>query len=936
MVAALPGAGNLRLGAHHDPRRVTASAARRLVAQLRQLLVGLAEQPGRPIGKLDLLPPAQHAELDRWNDTGGPAPSEPVYRLFEDLARRHPDRPALAHGDQTLSYGELDAAADRLAAALRARGVARDDIVAICLPRSIELVTAILAAHKAGGAFLVLDPRHPAAWIGSLIKDADPRVVLASHATKDHVPDDAVLLSDLASEPAPTGRIQAPGNLDALAYVVYTSGSTGRPKGVLIEHAGLRNVIGGHQQFWQLGPGDVVLQFCATGFDASILEFFHPLAYGACLRVADPEDLVPGQPLADTVTRYGITALTCTPSALAMLDEDETLPSVRTLSAVGEKCPGALVRRFAPGRRFFNFYGPAEAAITTTGLRCDPDVPGDPTIGHPIANMRAYVLDEAGRQVPVGVPGEVCVAGVGVARGYLGRPDLTAERFGPDPFVLGQRMYRTGDLARRTEEGDLEFLGRADHQIKVRGYRVEPGEVEAALLANKAVAKALVTAFGPAQARGLAAYLVLRHDPAVPAEKYRARAVSELHAHLSATLPPHLVPDAFIVLDEFPLSGNGKIDRAALPAPGAGLDTGRRAVLPRDSTELRVAGVFAAALQVRAVGATDNFFRIGGHSLLAIKAISGLRREFGREIDLRTLLGHPTVESMARLLRADPDVMARTPVATLHPGDQGTPLYLLQPAGGNLSAYLELCALIPAGQAVYGFEELNGVTAESTIEELAACYAITLRRVRPQGPYRLGGWSFGGLLAYEMARLLAEAGEHVEPVLLIDAVLPLPAPDLSARELAARRFGRFAHYLQAALGREVPFSAAEMAGLPEGEQLDRFVDSCVAAGFVSHDSQDIVRTIYLSYQRSMLIAERYRPATSTVPAVLLRATGRLPADAVDPQYDREEADAGWAAVCAERLTVVPVPGDHLSMVTDPCVVDLARVVVEHLALGASR
>ncbi|HLL48506.1 MAG TPA: amino acid adenylation domain-containing protein, partial [Longimicrobiaceae bacterium] len=431
---------------------------------------------------------------------------------------------------------------------------------------------------------------------------------------------------------------------ESLAYVVYTSGSTGRPKGVLVPHLGLANVAAAQARDLGVGAGDRVLQFASASFDASVFEMVMALASGGTLVLGTREALAPGPDLVHLLRDAEVTAVVLTPSALAALPPAE-LPALRVLMAAGEACTAELVERWAPGRRFFNLYGPTEATIWSTAAACAPGRSAPP-IGRPVASTRAYVLDAGGEPTPVRVPGELHVGGVGVARGYLDRPEQTAERFVPDPFGAdaGARLYRTGDRVRWRADGEMEFLGRVDQQVKLRGFRVEPGEVEAALLARREVREAVVVVRedAPGQQR-LVAYLV--------AEAGEAPSAAELRAHLSSRLPEHMVPSALVVLEALPLNVNGKVDRRALPPPEReSAAYAHRA--PRTAAEEVLAGIWAEVLGLERVGAEEGFFELGGHSLLVTRVVSRVREAFGVEVPLRALFEASTVAALAARIDA--------------------------------------------------------------------------------------------------------------------------------------------------------------------------------------------------------------------------------------------------------------------------------------------
>ncbi|MET0396030.1 MAG: amino acid adenylation domain-containing protein, partial [Longimicrobiaceae bacterium] len=628
----------------------------RMTEHLRVLLEGIAAAPERPVAELPLMPAEERAQvLERWNATAADRPRGlGFHELFEAHARRAPDAPALVFAGATVSYAELDHWGERLAGRLRGLGVGPEARVGVCLERGPALVASLLGVLKAGGAYVPLDPEYPADRLAFMLADSGVRVVVTHGALAERLPgfDGEVVLLDgiggpgseaeSAQQAAASGDapISHPPTPDNLAYVIYTSGSTGTPKGVLVPHDGLCNVARAQARDLGVGPDDRVLQLASPSFDASVFEVAMALGSGAALVLGTRDELVPGPELVRLLREQGVTAAVLSPSALGALPEAD-LPALRTLMTAGEACPAELVDRWAPGRRFLNLYGPTEATIWSTTAACRAGG-GTPPIGRPVANTAAYVLDGAREPVPVGVPGELYVGGAGVARGYGGRPELTAARFVPDPFGggSGARLYRTGDRVRWLPRGELEFLGRVDAQVKVRGFRVEPGEVEAALRAHPGVADAAVVAREDEPGRGahrLVAYVVARGGAAPE--------TAGLRAHLRERLPEHMVPSAFVALERLPLTPNGKLDRAALPAPDTAAG-GREYVAPRTPLEEVLAAIYAEVLRTEPVGIHDDFFELGGHSLLATRVASRVREAFGVEMPVRVLFEAPSVAAL--------------------------------------------------------------------------------------------------------------------------------------------------------------------------------------------------------------------------------------------------------------------------------------------------
>ncbi|GMU11502.1 non-ribosomal peptide synthetase [Corallococcus caeni] len=637
----------------------------RMAKHFEQALEGLTREASRRLSSLSLLTDAErHTLLDAWNDTRTQAlPGPTATALFEAQAARTPDALAAVYGDTSLTYAQLDAKANQLAWHLKQSGVGLESRVGLCVERSLDMAVGILGILKAGAAYLPLDPSYPSDRLAYMLADAAVPVIVTQDALADELPVQGELLVCLDSDAARIAKhpvTKPPVKLEPehLAYVIYTSGSTGRPKGTLLHHRGLCNTATAAIAALGITPSSRVLQFAAFGFDASVWETFSALLGGAALHLAPREALLLGAPLHGLIASSGITTVTLTPSVLAQL-EPEGLPLLTSVAAAGEACSAELVRRWSPGRRFLNAYGPTEVTVCAT-VRANVD-PARPTIGTPLPNVRVYVLDDQGQPVPVGVPGQLHVGGVGLARGYLHRADLTAERFVPDAFGpdAGGRLYATGDLVRYLPSGELEFLGRIDHQLKLRGYRIELGEVEAAIADHSAVESTVVLLREdvPGNPR-LVAYVVPREGQVLD-----LRALKDA---LLARLPEYMVPSAFVSLQALPLTPNGKLDRQALPVP----DTQRPElekgyVAPRDELEQQLADIWSELLGVKQVGVHDDFFELGGHSLLGTQLISRIRTTFDVELPLRDIFESPTVENLAvhivqaQAAQADPAELER-------------------------------------------------------------------------------------------------------------------------------------------------------------------------------------------------------------------------------------------------------------------------------------
>jgi amino acid adenylation domain-containing protein/non-ribosomal peptide synthase protein (TIGR01720 family) len=607
-----------------------AATIQRLADHLVVLLNAVADDPHQRLAELPMLTPAEQEQIAGWNDTDRDIAPRTFPDLVEAQVTRTPDAPALVFDGGSMTYAELNAHANRLAHRLVERGAEPERIVAVMLPRSVEIIVAELAVAKTGAAFLPVDPGYPQARIDFMLTDANPVIALTQ--------DDAIFVDGDSNNLVVDRCLEHP------AYVIYTSGSTGQPKGVVVTHAGLASFSAAERAHFDVRPGDRVLEFSSPSFDASVLELCMSLPVGASLVVPPPGPLL-GEHLAHVLTENRVTHALIPPAAMATVP-DVPLPDFRCLIVGGDACSAELVHRWAPSRRMINAYGPTESTVVATWS--DPLSPGGtPPIGRPIWNIHTHVLDACLRPVPVGVAGELYVSGQGLARGYLNRPGLTAERFVANPFGDGSRMYRTGDVVRWTSAGELEFLGRADEQVKIRGFRIELGEVESALRAHPAVSDAVAVVREADGHRRLVGYTV----PAVPAD---------IREFLAESLPEYLIPAGFAGLAELPMSPNGKVDRRLLPEPDFGDETAY--VAPEGPIETALAKIWADVLGLPRVGVHDSFFKLGGDSILSIQVVAKARQA-GLRVATKDVFLHQTIAAMAPLVTmADPDADNRAPV----------------------------------------------------------------------------------------------------------------------------------------------------------------------------------------------------------------------------------------------------------------------------------
>ncbi|MBC6447462.1 non-ribosomal peptide synthetase [Actinokineospora xionganensis] len=768
-----------------------AAHQRRFAAFLGNLAVA---GPRRAVGTVEALLPGERDQVvTAFNDTSAPVAADTLTELLRRQAERSPECTAIVFEGSSITYAELHARANRLAHVLVERGAGPERVVALALPRSVDLMVALLAILNSGAAYLPIDPDYPADRIAFTLADARPALLLASTATVAVLPaelDVDVLVVDgpdaerLGERPAhPPAVMVDPANP---AYMIYTSGSTGRPKGVLVPHQGIVNRLKWMQDRYRLTARDRVLQKTPSGFDVSVWEFFWPLIEGATLVVARPEGHREPAYLAELIREARVSTLHFVPSMLQVFLAEPAAAEctgLRQVMCSGEALPEEVVAQFhqtLPGVELHNLYGPTEASVDVTSWEC-ADAPGPVPIGAPVWNTSTYVLDAALNPLPVGVVGELYLAGVQLARGYHDRRGLTAERFVADPLgPPGSRMYRTGDLARWDAAGNLHYAGRADHQVKIRGLRIELGEIETVLARQAGVATAavIVREDRPGDKR-LVGYLV--------PDDGQGPDLDQVRAALAGALPDYMVPSAFVVLATLPLSANGKLDRKALPAPDIAATVSTRG--PRTPQEEILAGLFAEVLGLPRVGVDDNFFDLGGHSLLATKLINKIRSAFGVTLTIRTVFEAPTAATMVGKLGSDARASdALDVLLPLRPHGDRPAVFCVHPAGGLSWCYAGLIKYLEGGYPIYGLQA-RGLDGEEPLPgsfaETAADYLRLIREVQPTGPYHFVGYSSGGILAQVMAAQLEAAGEQVGLVAILDTYPGQTLAELNEQDVLA-------------------------------------------------------------------------------------------------------------------------------------------------------
>ncbi|QWF71690.1 amino acid adenylation domain-containing protein [Methylomonas paludis] len=897
-----------------------AATISRLLDHYLRLLAGACANPAALPQHLPLLGTAEQQQLQAWNNTSQPYPQHSfVQTLFEQQVARTPDAIAVSFADRHVSYAELNSRANQLAHRLIAAGVKPDSLVAICTERSPDMLVALLAAWKAGGAFLPIDPKTPRDRLAFILADSIPIALLVPNHLADlfdNITGTTTVLDIAASQwpySGATGENPDPHSLglsaENLAYAIYTSGSTGKPKKAGVIQRGLLNHLPWYISHTELGPGDAMLLVTSYAFDLSQRVIFGPLLSGARLVLAtEPFD---PQAIVKLVAKQQVTITNLTPSGFhALIDAAKhgELASLQRVYLGGESIlVDKLLEMPAPRPAFVNCYGPTECTATATVFSVadlaqyrNRPIP----IGKPIANARIYILDQQLQLVPIGVSGEIYIAGVPVGRGYLQQDELTAERFLPDIYSgdVNARMYKTGDLGRWLADGNIEFLGRNDFQIKLRGFRIEQGEIETVLRQHPQLREVVVDVYEPVPGdKRLVAYCI--------AESAKHPAIADLHQFLKPLLPAYMLPASYVFIDSIPLNRNGKLDRKALPKPSTDSDA-RDYAPPRNEIETTLVSIWKHVLGVDKIGIRDNFFDMGGYSLLAVSLLQEIKQDFGLELELGRIYHSPTIAELAVDMFSQP----HSPWYSLAPiQTQGKlpPLFSI-----HTISLLDLPQRLGKDQPLYflRYGMVANAGTESiylpSVEELAAHYIAEMQQVQPQGPYHLMGFSFGGLIAYEMACQLVANGQQVDFLCLLDTYL--------TTEKARLPWTSFVRNLLKLSGKEF-YSKLQSV-------LARFKSKKPTTAIPVFDPY-----VYAP-EPDRYASSRYKPGIYPGHVTLIQAEDSKQT----LLYSFKDPEVAWRKFLGERLEVQNIPGEHYTIFSEQYIGTLADTLKSCLAQASAK
>ncbi|MFY7822882.1 MAG: amino acid adenylation domain-containing protein [Planktothrix agardhii] len=916
----------------------TAGTITQMGQHFQNLLTAIAADPSLVIFELPMLSDAEcHQLLVSWNETQTDYPQDKcIHQLFEEQVKHNPDSVAVVFEGQQLTYSELNSRANQLAHYLKSLGVETDELVAICIERSLEMIVGLLGILKAGGAYVPIDPDYPLERISFMLQDTQVKILLTQQSLLPSLPNHQAIIVCLDKDWKQINQenLNSAVSADNLAYIIYTSGSTGTPKGVVVTHQAVNRLIL-NTNYIQFTPDDCVVQASNIAFDAATFEIWGALLNGAKIIILPKSVLLSPQEFALSLKENQISVLFLTTALFNQLANlvPQAFNNLRCLLFGGEAVDPKWVQEVrskgAP-QRLLHVYGPTENTTFSSWYLVE-NLPSTATtipIGKAIANTQIYLLDKNLQPVPVGVVGELHIGGAGLARGYLNRPELTQEKFIPNPFsnYPDSRLYKTGDLARYLPDGNIEYIGRIDNQVKIRGFRVELGEIEAVISQNEDIQSVcvIVREDNPGDKR-LVAYIVPKLGVTMTSEDFRQ--------FLTHKLPGYMVPSAFVMLEFLPLTANGKIDRRALKAPSNTSDSDRF-IEARSQLELSLVQIWSKVLKIDKIGVRDNFFDLGGHSLLAPYLTTQIKEQFGKEIALTALFQNPTIEQLATIIQSDSDNSSESCLVPIQPNGSKPPFFCVPGAGGRPFYFYHLGRYLGKDQPFYSFENdlYQQFGAITQIEAIASIYIQAMQDLQPQGPYFLGGHSYGGNVVFEMAQQLVQQGQKVALLAIIDS----SAPTYKDKQMLldyinwdhARWLAEVSKGIEVYLDKTVDISYKTLQSLTVEEQLKYVLNFFKMANMLPPNAKTTqLENIVQAYKTSCLCLVDYLPKQIYPNKItILRANEDLPDD---PNRDlvaecSEDLSLGWSEFSSEAVDIHYVLGNHITIMAEPHVQVLAE------------
>ena len=904
----------------------------RFISHFQTLLESIVANPEQRICELSpLTAPEREQLLFEWNQTRADYPQDTsLHELFEQQVEQSSDALALISQTEQLTYRQLNQRVNQLAHYLQKQGVIKETLVAISLERSVEMVVGILAVLKAGGAYIPLEPSYPVERLGFMLFDSQASVLITRQEILEKLPASSAktvcldIHKNEIAEEREENLINS-SKADHLAYIIYTSGSTGTPKGVLGTHQG---TVNGLHWLWKTYPftkEEVCCHKTAISFVDSVWEIFAPLLQGIPTIIIPNAVVLDPQFLIETLAHYKVTRIVLIPSLLRLLFDNyshlaNNLSHLKLWITSGEALSVDLAQTFLqlmPGAKLINLYGSSEVSANVTYY--DTSLLSDKStcvsIGRPIDNTQVYVLNSNLQPTPVGVVGELYIGGDGLANGYLHRTELTQERFIDNPFIPASKLYKTGDLVRYLNDGNLEYLGRCDDQIKIRGFRVELGEIADAISQHKDVRESVVIAGDDAQgSKRLIAYVVTDKQDIV----------SQLLHDLQQKLPNYMIPSAFVILDAIPLTPNGKVDKRSLPTDYSILpNTTKSLVAPRNFTELALVKTWENLLNTTPIGIADNFFELGGHSFLAVRLMAQIHDRFGHNLPLSTLFENPTIEKLATIVSQPFRETSNSHLVAIQSSGSKTPFFCMHGAGGGVNPYFKVSKRLGEDYPFYALEQSHTQQQPEiiTVEETAACYIQEIRKVQPNGPYLLGGFCYGGVLAFEMAQQLQRQGQKIGLLVVIDAILTETTIKPS-KEDDAKLLLRLAEEIKTHNDVDFLVPYEELRDLPLDEQL-RLINK--KANFIFSDTEikDYLRT-YTLFKANVQAMRDYISQVYPHEITLFRAMEKIIHDFESPEFHTDDPLLGWGKCSSQTIKVIDVPGNHFSIIDEPHIQELTR------------